>query len=66
MQTLTFLGISGSLRRQSRNTGLLRAAKTVLPPAVTFEMADLADVPFYNADLAPCPNPLPCGRSLTR
>mgnify|MGYP000594071615 CR=1 FL=1 len=32
--TLHFLGISGSLRRQSRNTGLLRCAARSLPEGV--------------------------------
>ena len=56
--TLNILGISGSLRAQSRNTGLLRFAKQCLPPTVNFQIADLADVPFYNADrcdLLACP-----------
>ncbi|WP_418432479.1 NADPH-dependent FMN reductase [Bilophila wadsworthia] len=48
--TLNILGISGSLRAQSRNTGLLRFAKQCLPPTVNFQIAELADVPFYNAD----------------
>ena len=48
--TLNILGISGSLRAQSRNTGLLRFAKQCLPPTVNFQIADLSDVPFYNAD----------------
>ncbi len=48
---LKLLGISGSLRRHSCNTGLLRAAQNVLPANVTLEIADLSDVPFYNADI---------------
>ena len=32
------LGISGSLRRDSHNTELLRAAATLLPPGVEFEL----------------------------
>ena len=44
--TLNILGISGSLRAQSRNTGLLRFAKQCLPHTVNFQIADLADVPF--------------------
>lgn len=52
MQSLSFLGISGSLRRQSRNSGLLRAAQSVLPAGVSMVMADLSEVPFYNADKA--------------
>ena len=49
--SIKLLGISGSLRRQSCNTGLLRAAQKQLPPGVTLEIADLSEVPFYNADL---------------
>jgi chromate reductase len=52
MATLKFLGISGSLRRQSCNSGLLRAAHAVLPEGVTMSTADLLDIPFYNADIA--------------
>ena len=52
MAALKFLGISGSLRRQSCNSGLLRAAAKHLPSGVSFEVADLSDIPFYNADIA--------------
>ena len=55
MQTLKFLGICGSLRRQSCNAGLLRAALAELPDGVSLEIADLSQVPFYNADLADKP-----------
>ena len=55
MQTLKFLGICGSLRRQSCNAGLLRAALAELPEGVSLEIADLSQVPFYNADLADKP-----------
>lgn len=57
MQSLKFLGISGSLRRQSRNSGLLRAALASLPPGVSMEIADISGAPFYNADLATEPRP---------
>jgi chromate reductase, NAD(P)H dehydrogenase (quinone) len=50
MAPIKLLGISGSLRRQSCNSGLLRAATQRLPDGVTLETADLADIPFYNAD----------------
>jgi chromate reductase len=49
--TLNLLGISGSLRRQSCNTGLLRAAQRLVPDGVKLELADLSDIPFYNADI---------------
>jgi chromate reductase len=55
MKTLKFLGISGSLRRQSRNTGLMRAARACLPQGVEMQTADLSDAPFYNADLTDKP-----------
>ena len=45
------LGISGSLRKQSYNSGALRAIPSLLPDGMTFEVAELADVPFYNADV---------------
>ena len=45
------LGISGSLRAKSCNTGLLRAAASQLPEGMEFEFADVSQIPFYNADL---------------
>lgn len=55
MSTLKLLGISGSLRRQSTNSGLLRAALAELPEGVDMDIADLGDIPFYNADLGEKP-----------
>lgn len=55
MRELKLLGICGSLRRQSTNAGLLRAAMAELPEGVSMEIADLSDVPFYNADLGSKP-----------
>ena len=55
MRELKLLGICGSLRRQSTNAGLLRAAIAELPEGVTMEIADLSAVPFYNADIAEKP-----------
>ena len=55
MRELKLLGICGSLRRQSTNAGLLRAAMAELPEGVTMEIADLSAVPFYNADIAEKP-----------
>lgn len=45
------LGLSGSLRRQSLNTALLRAAAELAPAGVTVEIVDLAALPFYNQDI---------------
>jgi len=45
------LGISGSLRRDSHNTKLLRAAAELLPPGWELELwEDLKAVPPYDAD----------------
>ncbi|NJD24194.1 MAG: NAD(P)H-dependent oxidoreductase [Betaproteobacteria bacterium] len=51
MTQLKFLGICGSLRRQSCNAGLLRAAAARLPEGAALTVAELGDIPFYNADL---------------
>lgn len=53
--SMKFLGIAGSLREKSTNKGLLRAAIAHLPEGVTMEIADLSDIPFYNADLSEKP-----------
>ena len=48
---MRILGISGSLRRDSHNTGLLRAAAKALPPGVELELYDgLRELPPYDAD----------------
>jgi chromate reductase, NAD(P)H dehydrogenase (quinone) len=45
------LGISGSLRRDSYNSGLLRAAADALPSGVELELFDgLKAIPAYDAD----------------
>jgi chromate reductase, NAD(P)H dehydrogenase (quinone) len=51
MCAIRILGISGSLRRESHNTRLLRAAARKLPPGVELELfGGLAEVPLYNED----------------
>ena len=49
---IKLVGVSGSLRKQSVNTGMLRAAQRSLPDGVVLEIVDLIDIPFYNADFA--------------
>ena len=51
MTSLTFLGLSGSLRKASRNTGLLRCCQSLLPAGTSMDIADISTLPFYNADL---------------
>ncbi|MFO1379794.1 MAG: NAD(P)H-dependent oxidoreductase [Chitinivorax sp.] len=58
MPELKVLGICGSLRRASRNIGLLRHAQQHAPQGMTIDIADLADMPFYNADIADKPAPV--------
>jgi chromate reductase len=49
------LAICGSLRRQSSNMGLVRYASANAPAGVEIEVADLSEVPFYNADISEPP-----------
>lgn len=58
MSSLKVLGICGSLRRASRNMGLLRYAQQHAPQGMTIDIADLADMPFYNADIGEKPAPV--------
>jgi len=49
---MKILGIAGSLRADSHNVRLLRAAAETLPPGVTLELWDgLRDVPLYDEDV---------------
>ena len=49
---MKLLGISGSLRRDSHNSALIRAAAGELPPGWELEIYDgLADVPPFDEDL---------------
>ncbi len=45
------LGLSGSLRRDSFNTALLRAAAEVAGDGVEIDIATLHGIPLYDADL---------------
>ncbi len=53
------LGISGSLRAGSFNSGLLRAAASVLPPNMEMTTFPLHDIPLFNADVEAQGNPTP-------
>jgi chromate reductase len=48
---IKLLGISGSLRAQSYNSGALSMVGSVLPEDMEFGVASLSDLPFYNADV---------------
>ena len=49
--TLNVLGISGSLRRDSWNTLLLRAAQKLAPAGMSIEIASIRELPFYDGDV---------------
>jgi chromate reductase len=51
MHTFKILGISGSLRKQSTNTMALRNAQKLAPEHMRIEIADISEIPLYNADL---------------
>ena len=47
----TILGLSGSLRRGSFNTMLLRAAAGMAPEGTTIEIGSIEGIPLYNQDV---------------
>ena len=49
--TIKVLAISGSLRAKSTNTGLLNYAQAQAPAGIEITIADIRELPFYNADL---------------
>jgi chromate reductase len=52
MADLDVLGIAGSLRRDSHNRALLRAAQEVAPPGMGVRVWEgLSTIPFYDGDL---------------
>jgi chromate reductase len=58
-QSLSFIGISGSLRKASYNTRLLEIAQGLLPDGVKMEIVSLVDLPLYNGDVEEEGFPLP-------
>jgi hypothetical protein len=52
------VGISGSLRKASYNTALLRTALGMAPEGSSIEIFDLSPLPLYNDDLAQDNTPL--------
>ncbi|MFF0739140.1 NADPH-dependent FMN reductase [Streptomyces sp. NPDC004111] len=58
MSCLKFLAISGSLRRASHNTGLLRSLPALAPDGVAIDLYEgLGNLPLFNEDLEPLPAP---------
>ena len=49
-ETITILGIAGSLRRDSYNRAALRAAQALAPTEATIDVFDLQGIPPFNQD----------------
>jgi chromate reductase, NAD(P)H dehydrogenase (quinone) len=49
-RVLRLVGFAGSLRRDSFNQALLRAARELAPGDVEIEILDISRIPLYNAD----------------
>jgi chromate reductase len=56
-RSVKILGIAGSLRRESYNRSLLRAATELVPEGCELETFDIKDLPFYNQDHDANPDP---------
>jgi chromate reductase len=48
---MKIIALSGSLRKNSFNTGLIRSAIELKQDSVEIEYFDIKDIPLYNADL---------------
>lgn len=66
MPTISILGVSGSLRRASFNTALLRTFGELAPPEVAFSLFDAVDLPVFNVDLEAAGDPEPAMRLRTQ
>ena len=49
-QTIRILGIAGSLRRESYNRAVLRAATELVPQDATLDTFELDGIPGFNQD----------------
>lgn len=48
---ISVAAFSGSLRRNSHNSGLLRAAAELMPDLVAVHILEIRDLPFFNTEL---------------
>lgn len=48
---VTLIGISGSLRKGSYNTALLRSAAELLPPGARLQIESIRDIGLYDGDV---------------
>jgi chromate reductase, NAD(P)H dehydrogenase (quinone) len=59
---LKILGISGSLRKGSYNTALLKACADLMPPEMKMNIARIDDLPLFNQDVFDAGLPEPAKR----
>ncbi len=50
-EPIRVLGVSGSLRKASYNTAVLRAAQELAPEGMTITIADISEIPPYDEDV---------------
>lgn len=55
MSRITILGLCGSLRSESTNMGLLKYAQANAPENIEINIADISELPLFNADLEAFP-----------
>ena len=51
MSEKKYVGICGSLRKNSRNMGMLRCASEVMPEGTALEILDITEIPLYREDM---------------
>jgi chromate reductase len=62
MADLKVLGISGSLRKASYNTMILRACGGMMPAGMSLEITEIGDLPLFNQDVFDAGLPAPVQR----
>src|SRR6185436_6822877 len=62
MADLKILGISGSLRKGSYNTALLKVCAELMPAGMTMTYARIDDIPLFNQDVFDAGLPEPAKR----
>jgi len=62
MADLKVLGISGSLRKASYNTAILKACAELMPAGMTMTYARIDDIPLFNQDVFDAGLPEPAKR----
>jgi len=59
---MKILGISGSLRKASHNSAILRACAELMPQGMTLSIARIDDLPLFNQDIFDAGLPEPAKR----